>query len=117
MNAGNTEPVARAVLRSPCGVMQIMHFQYFKKGTFWVGLFGAWRAWPVIRQAGGEAHSSEQFSEYQYPVAHRRLYKCDAVLRFPGASRCADLEMRKAREMGKIIFNSFEEIPNLDCCL
>jgi hypothetical protein len=84
----------------------------FKKGH--IAVVGEWLAWPVIRQAGGESHSSEQFSEYQYPVAHRLLEKCDAVLRIPGESRGADLEMGKASDMGKIIFNSLEEIPTLN---
>ena len=83
----------------------------FKKGH--IAVVGEWLAWPVIRQAGGDSHISEQFKAYQYPVAHRLLEKCDAVLRIPGESRGADLEMGKAREMGKIIFNSFEEIPTL----
>ena len=83
----------------------------FQKGH--IPVVGEWLAWPVIRQAGGESHSSEQFSEYQYPVAHRLLEKCDAVLRIPGDSRGADIEMGKAREMGKIIFQSLEDIPNL----
>jgi hypothetical protein len=84
----------------------------FQKGH--IAVVGEWLAWPVIRQAGGETHSSKQFSEYQYPVAHRLLEKCDAVLRIPGDSRGADLEMGKAKEMGKIIFNNFDEIPNLN---
>ena len=84
----------------------------FNKGH--IAVVGEWLAWPVIRQAGGDSHSSHQFTEYQYPVAHRLLEKCDAVLRIPGESRGADLEMSKARVMGKIIFNSLEEIPNLN---
>ena len=87
----------------------------YKKGH--IAVVGEWLAWPVIRQAGGESHSSEQFAEYQYPVAHRLLEKCDAVLRIPGESKGADLEMGKARVMGKIIFNSLEEIPNLNSSL
>jgi hypothetical protein len=83
----------------------------FQKGH--IAVVGEWLAWPVIRQAGGDSHSSEQFSEYQYPVAHRLLEKCDAVLRIPGESRGADIEMGKAKEMGKLIFNSIEEIPAL----
>jgi hypothetical protein len=84
----------------------------FEKGH--IAVVGEWLAWPVIRQAGGESHSSEQFAEYQYPVAHRLLEKCDAVLRIPGESRGADIEMGKAKEMGKIIFNNFDEIPDLN---
>ena len=81
----------------------------FAKGH--LAVVGEWLAWPVIRQAGGESHTSEQFTEFQYPVAHRLLEKCDAVLRIPGESRGADLEMAKAREMGKMIFTNLEDIP------
>ncbi len=81
----------------------------FAKGH--LAVVGEWLAWPVIRQAGGETHTSEQFTEFQYPVAHRLLEKCDAVLRIPGESRGADLEMAKAREMGKMIFTNLEDIP------
>jgi hypothetical protein len=83
----------------------------FEKGH--IAVVGEWLAWPVIRQAGGDSHSSAQFSEYQYPVAHRLLEKCDAVLRIPGESRGADLEMGKARDLGKIIFNGLDEIPSI----
>ena len=82
----------------------------FKKGH--IAVVGEWLAWPVIRQAGGDSHSSEQFSEFQYPVAHRLLEKCDAVLRIPGESRGADLEMEKARQMGKIIFTDLDQVPD-----
>jgi hypothetical protein len=84
----------------------------FKKGH--LAVVGEWLAWPVIRQAGGDSHSSEQFSQFQYPVAHRLLEKCDAILRIPGQSRGADIEMAKAREMGKIIFESLDDIPAVD---
>ena len=92
--------------------MEAYALPIFQKGH--IAVVGEWLAWPVIRQAGGETHSSQQFSEYQYPVAHRLLEKCDAVLRIPGDSRGADLEMGKAKEMGKIIFNNFDEIPDLN---
>jgi hypothetical protein len=84
----------------------------FQKGH--LAVVGEWLAWPVIRQAGGDSHSSDQFVQYQYPVAHRLLEKCDAVLRIPGESRGADLEMEKAKELGKLIFLSLEEIPAIN---
>ena len=83
----------------------------FAKGH--LAVVGEWLAWPVIRQAGGLSHSSEQFSKYQYPVAHRLLEMCDAVLRIPGESKGADLEMVKAKKLGKTIFTSLDEIPNV----
>ena len=101
-----------AAIASNLKAMEDFALPIFKKGH--IAVVGEWLAWLVLRQAGGESHSSEQFSEYQYPVAHRLLERCDAVLRIPGESRGADLEMGKAREMGKIVFNSFDEIPDLN---
>ena len=83
----------------------------FKKGH--LGVVGEWAAWPVIKSAGGNSHSSPEFTEYQYPVAHRLLEKCDAVLRIPGASKGADLEIEKAQQMGKIIFTDLDQVPDL----
>jgi hypothetical protein len=90
--------------------MEYYALPIFKKGH--LAVVGEWLAWPVIRQAGGDSHTSEQFSEFQYPVAHRLLEKCDAILRIPGESRGADLEMAKAKEMGKVIFDSLDSIPD-----
>ena len=83
----------------------------FMKGH--LGMVGEWAAWPVIKSAGGDTHSSPEFTEYQYPVAHRLLEKCDAILRIPGESRGADLEMEKARQMGKIIFTDLDQVPDV----
>ncbi len=104
---GNEEAIARNLK-----AMEDYALPIFQKGH--IAVVGEWLAWPVIRQAGGSSHSSEQFSEYQYPVAHRLLEKCDAVLRIPGESRGADLEMDKAKDMGKIIFTNVSEIPNVN---
>jgi len=103
---GDEEAIARNLK-----AMEDYALPIYQKGH--LAVVGEWFAWPVIRQAGGDSHSSPQFSAYQYPVAHRLLEKCDAVLRIPGASRGADLEMEKARALGKIIFTSLDEIPNL----
>jgi hypothetical protein len=91
--------------------MEAYALPLFKKGH--LGMVGEWAAWPVIKSAGGNSHSSPEFAEYQYPVAHRLLEKCDAILRIPGESRGADLEMEKAREMGKIIFTDINQVPDL----
>lgn len=104
---GNEDAIAKNLK-----AMEDYALPIFLKGH--IAVIGEWLAWPVIRQAGGDSHSSEQFSEYQYPVAHRLLEKCDAVLRIPGESRGADIEMGKAKEMGKIIFTNFDEIPDLN---
>jgi hypothetical protein len=91
--------------------MEAYALPLFKKGH--LGMVGEWAAWPVIKSAGGDTHSSPEFTEYQYPVAHRLLEKCDAILRIPGESRGADLEMEKARHMGKIIFTDLDQVPDV----
>jgi hypothetical protein len=51
------------------------------------------------------------FNRYQYPVAQRLLSRCDAVLRLPGASRGADLDVARARELGLPVFERVEDLP------
>jgi hypothetical protein len=99
-----------AKIRKNLEAMEAYALPLFKKGH--LGMVGEWAAWPVIKSAGGDTHSSPEFTEYQYPVAHRLLEKCDAILRIPGESRGADLEMEKARQMGKIIFTDLNQVPD-----
>ena len=89
--------------------MEAMALPIFERGH--LALVGEWLAWPVIRAAGGSNHHDAVFKQYQYPVAHRLLSRCDAVYRIPGASNGADLECAKAREMGLPIFTALDQIP------
>ena len=77
-------------------------------------LVGEWMALPIIHAAGGLHHGDAVFSAYQYPVAQRLLERCDAVLRIPGESRGADLDVAKARELGIPVYSTVEEIPTRD---
>jgi hypothetical protein len=99
-----------AKIRKNLEAMEAYALPLFKKGH--LGMVGEWAAWPVIKSAGGDTHSSPEFTEFQYPVAHRLLEKCDAILRIPGESRGADLEMEKAQQMGKIIFTDLVQVPD-----
>ena len=100
-----------AKIRKNLEAMESYALPLFEKGH--LAMVGEWAAWPVIKSAGGDTHSSPEFTEYQYPVAHRLLEKCDAILRIPGESRGADLEMEKARQMGKIIFTDLDQVPDV----
>ena len=100
-----------AKIRQNLAAMESYALPLFKKGH--LGMVGEWDAWPVIKGAGGDSHSSAQFQEFQYPVAHRLLEKCDAILRIPGESRGADIEMEKARQMGKIVFTDLDQVPDV----
>ena len=74
-------------------------------------VIGEWLALPIIRAAGGRDPMDEVFRKYQYPVAHRLLERCDAVLRIPGESRGADLDVECARRLGLQVFSDLADIP------
>lgn len=74
-------------------------------------LIGEWLALPIIRAAGGRKAEDEVFRRYQYPVAHRLLERCDAVLRIPGESKGADLDVQRARQLGLRVFTGLADIP------
>ena len=46
-----------------------------------------------------------------YPIAQRLLAHCDAVLRLPGASTGADLDVAIARERGLPVWYRIEDVP------
>jgi hypothetical protein len=76
-----------------------------------VPMVGEWVALPIIHAAGGRAHGDAVFDAYQYPVAHRLLSRCDAVLRIPGASRGADQDVARARALGLLVVFDVQELP------
>jgi hypothetical protein len=75
-------------------------------------LVGEWMALPIIHAAGGKTHGDEVFEMYQYPVARRLIERCDAVLRIPGTSRGADLDVARARQLGLHVFFDVSELPD-----
>lgn len=82
----------------------------FRKGH--IPMIGEWVALPLIRMAGSVKPGDKAWEEIQYPVAHRLLEKCDAVLRLPGASKGADEDVRVAAERGLKIYYRLEDVPN-----
>lgn len=76
-------------------------------------LIGEWLACPIIEAAGGCTPGDAVFEAYQYPVAERLLMRCDAVLRLPGASRGADLDVARARARGLPVVHAVEDLPEV----
>jgi hypothetical protein len=70
----------------------------FRKGH--IPMIGEWVALPLMHLAGSKEIGDSIWDEIQYPVAHRLLEKCDAVLRLEGASKGADNDVKIARERG-----------------
>lgn len=74
-------------------------------------MIGEWAALPLLKWAGSQKPGDDAWNEIQYPVAHRLLEKCDAVLRLPGASAGADNDVKIALERGLKVYYSIEEVP------
>ena len=79
-----------------------------------IPLIGEWVALSLIRLAGSIKPGDEAWEEIQYPVAHRLLEKCDAVLRLQGESKGADEDVRIAKERGLKIYYRLEDVPPAD---
>ena len=83
----------------------------FRKGH--IPMIGEWVALPLLQLAGSKKTGDSIWDEIQYPVAHRLLEKCDAVLRLEGASKGADNDVRIAKERGLKVYYRLEDVPDL----
>lgn len=82
----------------------------YKKGH--IPVVGEWLALPIAKAAGSTEIGDAISEEYLYPVAHRLISRCDAILRLPGESRGADLDIEEGKKRGLSIYYSLEEIPD-----
>jgi hypothetical protein len=89
--------------------LQAVALPLFRKGH--IPMIGEWVALPLIHLAGSQKPGDEAWEEIQYPVAHRLLEKCDAVLRLDGASKGADEDVKKAKEKGLKVYYNLDEVP------
>ncbi|WP_080779457.1 DUF4406 domain-containing protein [Chryseobacterium phocaeense] len=103
----NDDPV---LIRQNLDKLEAAALPVFRKGH--IPVIGEWLALPLIHLAGSTRIGDEAWQEIQYPIAHRILEKCDAVLRIEGASKGADEDVRIARERGLTIYYNIEDIPN-----
>lgn len=83
----------------------------FRKGH--IPMIGEWVAMPLMNLAGSMKIGDSVWDEIQYPIAHRLLEKCEAVLRIEGESKGADNDVRIAKELGLKIYYNLDEIPDL----
>jgi|SRR5450631_1074886 hypothetical protein len=76
-----------------------------------IPMIGEWVAIPLLRLAASKKPGDKAYEEILYPVAHRLLLKCDAVLRLEGASKGADEDVKIAKERGLKIYYRLEDVP------
>jgi hypothetical protein len=75
-----------------------------------IPVIGEWFALPLLKQAGSKRPGDAAYQEISYPIAHRLLERCDAVLRIPGESKGADEDVRRAKAQGLPVFTTIEEV-------
>jgi hypothetical protein len=82
--------------------------QLFRLGH--IPVTGEALALPLIALAGSERLGDEVFNEIFHPIARRLIERVDAVLRIGGASAGADEMVTLARDAGKNVFTTINEI-------
>ncbi|GAA4469924.1 DUF4406 domain-containing protein [Nibrella saemangeumensis] len=92
-------------------LMNEVALEIYRKGH--LPVLGEWFALPLIETAGSTGIGDEIFTQIFHPVAIQLLNRCDAVLRVGGPSAGADDMVRIGKEQGKFIFNSLDDVPNL----
>ena len=102
----NDDPI---LIKNNLEKLEEFALEIFNKGH--VPIVGEWLALPLIKLAGSQKIGDEQWERIQYPIAHRILEKCDAVLRIKGESKGADKDVKIAKERGLIIYYHIDEIP------
>ncbi len=102
----------RTLMQQNLNYLESVALPLFRKGH--IPMIGEWVALPLITLAGSTKPGDEAWKEIQYPVAHRLLEKCDAVLRLQGASNGADEDVNVAKERGLQIYYSLEDVPDAD---
>jgi hypothetical protein len=77
-----------------------------------IPMIGEWVALPVLHSAGATA-LDDLAADVLYPTAQRLLQHCDAVLRLPGESAGADLDVATAERLGLPVYYDVADIPRL----
>lgn len=100
-----------ALIKQNLNAMTRVAAEVFEKGH--TPVIGEWLAMPLAESAGSKKIGDEISQVFLYPVAHRLIQHCDAILRLPGDSAGADNDVRIGRERGLTIYSAVDEIP--DC--
>lgn len=77
-------------------------------------VMGEWFALPLIEHAGSRGIGDEIFNEIFHPIARSLVARCDACLRIGGASAGADEMVSLARQHGKAVYYSLQDVPSND---
>jgi len=89
--------------------LEAMALPIFRLGH--IPVIGEWLALPLLHLAGCQQPGGEVYEEISYPVAHRLLLKCDALLRIEGVSKGADADVKIAEANCIKVYYNLADIP------
>ena len=101
----NPELIAKNV-----AAMTEMALRLFRAGH--LPVMGEWFALPLIEHAGSTRIGDAVFNEIFHPISRRLVAQCDGCLRIGGPSAGADEMVALARQHGKAVYFSIEDIPS-----
>ena len=101
-----------ALIARNVAAMTDASLQLFRAGH--LPVMGEWFALPLIEHAGSSGIGDEIFNEIFHPVARSLVARCDACLRIGGASAGADEMVSLARQHGKAVYYSLQDVPSND---
>ena len=101
-----------ALIARNVAAMTDASLQLFRAGH--LPVMGEWFALPLIEHAGSRGIGDEIFNEIFHPVARNLVARCDACLRIGGASAGADEMVSLARQHGKAVYYSLQDVPSND---
>ena len=98
-----------ALIQANVAAMTDVALRLFRMGH--LPTLGEWFALPLIKHAGSKKTGDAVFDEIFHPISRDLVLHCDACLRIGGPSKGADEMMDLARNNGKTVFMSIEEVP------
>ena len=101
-----------ALIARNVAAMTDASLQLFRAGH--LPVMGEWFALPLIEHAGSRGIGDEIFNEIFHPIARSLVARCDACLRIGGSSAGADEMVSVARQHGKAVYYSLQDVPSND---
>jgi hypothetical protein len=98
-----------ALIAKNVAAMTDAALQLFRAGH--LPVMGEWYALPLIEHAGSTRVGDAPFDEIFHPISRRLVAKCDACLRIGGPSTGADEMVELAKQHGKAVYHSLQDVP------
>ena len=122
----DVDGVTAAIAGTACFALAFVVLLFFRSAleesgsTWWLWTFAVLAGFMLLMQGVYPTWIAPLFNRFQ-PLpdealrirVERLLQRCDAVLRIPGESRGADLDVARAQALGLPVYTQVDNLPNL----